>query len=62
MSDDWIKGSNRLENQVGKPKAKEIKDALDNGEVDRVLSKVDANGKVTTYKVNPDGTIGDPWP
>jgi len=62
MSDDWIKGSNRLEDQVGKQKAQEIKDALDNGEVDRVISKIDSKGNVKTYKVNANGTIGDPWP
>ncbi|MBQ0151711.1 MAG: DUF4280 domain-containing protein [Chryseobacterium sp.] len=62
MSDDWIKGSKRLENQVGEDKAREIAKALDKGEVDRVLSKIDKNGKVTTYKINADGTIGDPWP
>lgn len=62
MSDKWIKGSERLEKQVGEDKAREIMKALDKGEVDNVLSKVDANGKVTTYRVKPDGSIGSPWP
>ncbi|MCO6565749.1 MAG: hypothetical protein J6581_09965 [Apibacter sp.] len=62
MSDDWVNGSQRLEEQVGRQKAGEIMKALENGEVDKVLSKVDANGKVTTYRVKPDGSIGSPWP
>ncbi|MFJ1409715.1 hypothetical protein [Capnocytophaga canimorsus] len=47
MSDDWIKGNNRLDKIVGKEKALEIKEALDNGEVDIVLSKINTNGNVT---------------
>lgn len=62
MSDDWINELRRLENQVGEDKAREIKYALEKGEVDKVLSKIDANGKVTTYRVKPDGSIGSPWP
>ena len=62
MSDDWIKGSNRLDNQVGRVKAQEIRDALDNGEVDKVVSRIDTNGNVTTNRVNSDGTVGNPWP
>lgn len=62
MSDDWVKERRRLEEQVGRQKAEEIMEALDKGEVDKVLSKVDANGKVSTYRVKPDGSIGSPWP
>jgi len=62
MSDDWIKGSKRLEKQVGDVKANAIRDALKKGNVDRVLSKVDEAGNVTTYKINADGTVGGLWP
>ncbi|MGG5207407.1 PAAR-like protein [Chryseobacterium sp. MIQD13] len=62
MSDSWIKGSKRLENQVGPAKAREIEKALKNGEVDRVLSKVDSNGNVTTYKIDKKGDVIGPWP
>ncbi|WP_084694535.1 PAAR-like protein [Chryseobacterium vrystaatense] len=62
MSNDWIKGSKRLENQVGPKKAREIERALKNNEVDRVLSKIDDTGKVTTYKIDKSGNIGGPWP
>jgi hypothetical protein len=62
MSDDWINGNNRLENQVGKDKADEIRDAMENGEVEKVISKVDKNGNVTTSKVDANGNIGDIWP
>lgn len=62
MSDDWVKGKDRLEDQVGKLKANDIMNALENGDVDKVISKIDSNGKVTTYRVKPDGSIGSPWP
>lgn len=62
MSDDWIRGSNRLDNIVGKKKAKEIKDALDNGEVHKVLSKVSDNGDVITQKLDSLGKIIGIWP
>lgn len=31
-------------------------------QVERVLSKVDSNGKVTTYKLNENGKIVGDWP
>lgn len=62
MSDSWIEGSKRLENQVGTEKAKEITDALQNGEVEKVVSRVDKDGNVTTYHVDKNGNIGNPWP
>ncbi|MET4138152.1 PAAR-like protein [Pedobacter sp. UYP1] len=62
MSDGWIKGSKRLEKQVGPKKAREIERALKNNEVDRVLSKVDDTGKVTTYNIDKSGNIGTLWP
>lgn len=64
MSDDWIKDQDykRIKDQVDPKTARDIEKAMQEGRVDKVLSKVDANGKVTTYKVNADGNIGDPWP
>ena len=62
MSDDWIKGSKRLEEQVGKEEARKIENAMKKGEVEKVLSKVDENGKVTTYKLDKDGKIVSTWP
>lgn len=42
--------------------AKEIQKALENGQVDKVVSKVDVNGVVTTFRVDVNGKIVDPWP
>jgi len=39
-----------------------ILDALQNNQVERVLSKVDANGNVTTYRLDSDGNIIGVWP
>jgi len=60
MSDNWVK--DRLEKQLGKPKAKEVLRAMKNGEVDKVLSKIDDAGNVTTYKIDAKGGIGKIWP
>ncbi|WP_062648137.1 PAAR-like protein [Chryseobacterium kwangjuense] len=62
MSDPWIKGSKRLEKQVGPERAREIERAMKKGEVDRVLSKIDEKGKVTTYKLDKQGNVTGPWP
>jgi hypothetical protein len=62
MSDKWAK--NRVDKQLPDDpvKAEEIKRAIDNGEVEKVVSKIDEAGNVTTYKVDSKGNIGDPWP
>lgn len=61
MSDDWIKGNERLQKQVGKKKAENIKEAIRKGEVDKVLSEIDETGKVTTYKLDADGNKIGKW-
>ncbi|WP_238596013.1 hypothetical protein [Capnocytophaga canimorsus] len=61
MSDTWINGNDRLEKIVDKEKALEIKEALDSGQVDRVLSKIDTNGNVTTYKLDKLGNVIGNW-
>ncbi|WP_286674676.1 hypothetical protein [Clostridium sp. VAP51] len=35
---------------------------LDKGQVERVLSKIDSNGNVITYKLNSLGKIIGIWP
>lgn len=62
MSDPWV--DNRLENAVGKDAAEKIRDEEFNnpGSVQKVLTKVDADGNVTTYKVDPKGKVTGPWP
>ncbi|MFK8289243.1 hypothetical protein ACI76W_08370 [Capnocytophaga canimorsus] len=61
MSDTWINGRNRLEKAVGEDIARDIEKAMSRGEVDRVLSKIDTNGNVTTYKLDDLGNIIGNW-
>jgi hypothetical protein len=61
MSDNWVTGNKRLD-QVGPEKAREIEKAMKNGDVEKVVSKIDEAGNVTTYKVDAKGNIGGPWP
>lgn len=60
MSNDWVR--NRLKDQVGKKKADEIMQAMDEGEVDKVLSKIDETGNVTTQRIDASGKVTGPWP
>jgi len=62
MSDKWIKGGDRLNDSVGRIEAKKIKKALRRGKVDRVLSKVDENGNVTTIRLDKNGNEIGQWP
>jgi len=62
MHDDWVKGSDRLADQVGKKKALEIERAIKNGEVEKVLSKIDKNGNVVTKKLDSNGKVIGDWP
>ncbi|MDB4292822.1 DUF4280 domain-containing protein [Maribacter sp.] len=62
MSDGWVKGSKRLEDQVGKVKADDILEAMENGNVEKVLSKIDKNGNVVTKKLDDAGKIIGDWP
>ena len=64
MSDPWINGSERLDNAVGVDKADAIREemVLNPDNVQRVLTKVDANGNVSTYTLDTDGKIIGPWP
>lgn len=59
MSDEWVR--NRLD-QVDPDTADDIMRAMDAGEVDKVLSKVDEFGNVKTYKVDAKGEVTGPWP
>lgn len=67
MSDGWLlgekTGNDRIYNAVeDKELAIKIMRSLEKNEVERVLSKVDSNGNVRTYKLDKNGnTIGE-WP
>ena len=47
MSDTWVE--DRVEKMFGRndPKGQDIINSLQNGEVDKVLSRVDSNGFIT---------------
>jgi len=68
MSDDWLTGTQTGNNRIlsavdgNKVLAGKIQDALENGQVEKVLSKVDATGKVTTYRLDSSGKIIGTWP
>ncbi|BCZ47457.1 hypothetical protein psyc5s11_35240 [Clostridium gelidum] len=64
ISDDWIKGSDRILKAVDGDEdlARKIAKALDRGKVERVLAKVDSNGNVVTYKLNSSGKVIGIWP
>ncbi|CDG36507.1 hypothetical protein CTHBC1_1895 [Acetivibrio thermocellus BC1] len=42
--------------------ADDILEALANNQVERILSKVDINGEVTTYRLDSEGNIIGLWP
>ncbi|GIM58641.1 hypothetical protein [Capnocytophaga canimorsus] len=50
-----------MEKAVGEDIARDIEKAMSRGEVDRVLSKIDTNGNVTTYKLDDLGNIIGNW-
>ncbi len=68
MSDDWLKGTKTKKSRILKAVdgdeelAEEISRALKKGEVERVLSKIDSNGNVKTFKIDAKGDIVGEWP
>lgn len=68
MSNEWLTGAktekSRILKAVGGDQklANKITKALDEDEVERVLSKVDSNGNVITYRLNAKGEIIGEWP
>ncbi|WP_131464572.1 hypothetical protein [Acetivibrio straminisolvens] len=68
MSDSWLMGSRSRDNRILKALnnneelADDILEALANNQVERILSKVDINGEVTTYRLDSEGNIIGLWP
>jgi len=66
MSDEWLleDGGKRILKAVnGDRRLKDdIIEALNNGAVEKVLSRVGKDGKVTTYRLNSNGEIIGFWP
>ncbi|MFJ1366400.1 hypothetical protein [Capnocytophaga canimorsus] len=50
-----------MEKAVGEDIARDIEKAMSRGEVDRVLSKIDTNGNVTTYKLDELSRVVGKW-
>jgi len=66
MSDKWIRedGGKRISKAVNGDRKlqKDIIQALKKGKVEKVLSRVGKDGKVTTYRLNSNGEIIGFWP
>ena len=68
MSNDWLTGGNTKKSRIlkavdnDKTLATKITRALEKNQVERVLSKVDSTGKVTTYRLDSEGKILGEWP
>ena len=68
MSDDWLIGKYSQNDRILKAVngdvelANDIKRAFNRGQVEKVLSRVDSQGIVTTYKLDYSGKIIGTWP
>ncbi|HFR4146509.1 T7SS effector LXG polymorphic toxin [Bacillus cereus] len=68
MSNDWLNGSETGKSRILKAVdgdevlAEKIANALEDSEVERVLSKVDSSGKVKTYRLDEEGNNIGEWP
>lgn len=67
MSNGWITGSKRIEKQFpqtpdGIRMAAKLRNAIINGEVEMILSKVDDQGNVTNIELDKNGKEVGPWP
>ena len=70
MSRDWVLDRIKKDKKLTKAEKTDIKNAIQNNKVDYVVSKIDAKGKVATYKVNETvdasgnvhTSIGSKWP
>lgn len=68
MSDEWLKGeatgNDRILTAVNGDEelARKISKALRMGQVEKVLTKIDADGNVLTYRLDSTGEIIGTWP
>ncbi|MGG2017845.1 hypothetical protein [Bacillus sp. S10(2024)] len=68
MSDDWLTGSETGKSRIlkavngDKKLADKITKALEDDEVERVLSQIDSSGNVKTYRIDAKGDIIGEWP
>lgn len=54
--------SDRLPTKDERALARRIRKALENGQVEKVLTKINASGETTTYRLDVDGKIIGTWP
>ncbi|MDY5435858.1 PAAR domain-containing protein [Peptostreptococcus porci] len=63
MSDSWISGSGRLQSQIKDRKMlREITQAIQKGDYEKVLSKIDDKGLVSNFRLDSNGRIIGNWP
>ncbi|MGD6865623.1 hypothetical protein ACQCV6_05040 [Bacillus cereus] len=68
MSNDWLNGAKTRKSRIlkavdGDAKlASKITKALQDQEVERVLSKIDSSGNVKTFRIDAKGNIVGEWP
>ncbi|HHL3304084.1 TPA: hypothetical protein ACQ444_004905, partial [Bacillus cereus] len=68
MSNGWLNGSETGKSRILKAVdgdevlAEKIANALEDSEVERVLSKVDSSGNVKTYRLDEEGNNIGEWP
>lgn len=60
MSDDWILDDDRLSGALGnnRQQIRDFRTSYENGDVDRLVGRVDPDGTVRYYSVDNDGNIG----
>ncbi|MEK4245217.1 hypothetical protein MKZ20_07675 [Psychrobacillus sp. FSL K6-2684] len=68
MSNDWLLGIGSGKSRISKAVngddklATEISNALENGQIERVLSKVNSKGETITFRLDSEGKIVGTWP
>lgn len=68
MSNSWLTGTCSRNNRILKAAdgderlAREIVKFMENGQVDKVLSRVDSSRNVKTYRLDENGCITGQWP
>ena len=66
MSERWLKGNKRIERYCarsldGARMAYQIRKAIDNGEIEVILSKIDIYGNVTIVELDKNGEEKNQW-
>ncbi|WP_424407961.1 hypothetical protein [Pasteurella sp. PK-2025] len=63
MSDSWINSSGRLQSQIKDRKTlREITEAIQRGNYEKVLRKINEKGQVSNFRLDSNGKIINSWP